>query len=99
VARSSHEDLGSSTIEGFTVTGTRLSYTIPAGERGNDKPMVTTSERWFSADLGIDLLSKSESPETGQHTRKLVNIRVGDPDPLLFQIPPDYTVRDQPSQR
>jgi len=27
--------------------------------------------------------------------RKLVNIRNGDPDPLLFQVPLDYTVKEQ----
>jgi hypothetical protein len=87
-------------MEGFTVTGTRLSRTIPAGERGNDKPMTNTSERWFSPDLGVELFVKSESPETGQHTHKLVNVRAGDPDPLLFQVPADYkvTVREQPQR-
>jgi hypothetical protein len=83
-------------MEGFTVTGMRISHTIPAGERGNDKPMTTTNETWFSRDLGVTLLTKSESPETGVHTHKLVNIRAGEPDPLLFQIPVDYTVKEQP---
>jgi hypothetical protein len=89
------EDLGTSEIDGFTVTGTRFSHTIPTGERGNDKPMTTINERWFSRDLGIELLTKTESPETGVRTHKLVNIRSGDPDPLLFQVPADYTVKEQ----
>jgi hypothetical protein len=96
--RPTREALGTSEMEGFTVTGTRISITIPAGERGNDKPMTTTSERWFSPDLQMELLTKSESPETGQHTHKLVNIRTGDPDPALFQVPADYTVREQPQR-
>jgi len=96
VARPSHEDLGTSTMEGFTVTGTRLSFTIPAGERGNDKPMTTTHETWFSRELGVALMTKSESPETGVHTHKLINIRAGEPDPVLFQIPVGYTVKEQP---
>ena len=94
----SHEDLGSTEIEGFTVTGTRYTRTIPAGEMGNDQPMTTTNERWFSPDLKMDLLNKSESPESGKHVRKLVNIRMGDPDPLLFQVPADYTVKETPEQ-
>jgi len=94
----SHEDLGSTEIEGFTVTGTRYTRTIPAGERGNDQPMTTTNERWFSPDLKMDLLNKSESPESGKHVRKLVNIRMGDPDPLLFQVPADYTVKETPQE-
>lgn len=91
----SREDLGTMEIEGFTVKGTRLTTTIPAGAMGNDKPMTTTSERWFSEDLKMDLLTKSNSPESGQHVRKLVNIRSGDPDPLIFQVPVDYTVKEQ----
>jgi hypothetical protein len=96
VERPSHEDLGTMVIEGFTVTGTRYTHTVPAGQMGNDKPMITTTERWFSADLKMDLLFKSESPESGLHTHKLVNIRAGDPDPLLFQVPADYTVEETP---
>lgn len=94
----SHEDLGATEIEGFTVTGTRYTHTIPAGEMGNDQPMTTMSERWFSSDLKMDLLNKSESPESGKHVRKLVNIRMGDPDPLLFQVPADYTVKETQQQ-
>jgi hypothetical protein len=93
-----HEDLGTTEIEGFSVTGTRYTHTIAAGEMGNDQPMTTTSERWFSSDLKIDLLNKSESPESGKQVHKLVNIHLGDPDPLLFQVPADYTVKETPQQ-
>ncbi|HET9364975.1 MAG TPA: hypothetical protein VFP71_08230 [Candidatus Angelobacter sp.] len=95
VRQHSREDLGTMEIEGFTVKGTRLTTTTPAGAMGNDKPMTTTSERWFSEDLKMELLTKSSSPESGQHVRRLVNIRSGDPDPLLFQVPVDYTVKEQ----
>lgn len=95
VRQHSREDLGTMEIEGFIVKGTRFTTTTPAGAIGNDKPMTTTSERWFSEDLKMDLLIKSSSPESGQHVRRLVNIRSGDPDPLLFQVPVDYTVKEQ----
>ncbi len=91
----SREDLGTMEIEGFTVKGTRITTTTPAGMMGNDKPMTSTNERWFSDELKMDLLTKSTTPESGQHVRKLVNIRSGDPDPLLFQVPADYTVKEQ----
>lgn len=94
----SREDLGVTEIEGYTVTGMRFTRTIPAGQMGNDQPMTTTNERWFSQDLKMDLLTKSESPESGKHVHKLVNIRLGDPDPLLFQVPADYTVKENPQQ-
>jgi hypothetical protein len=91
----SREDLGTMEMEGFTVKGVRMTTTTAAGVMGNDKPMTSTSERWFSDELKIDLVIKSSAPESGQHVRRLVNIRSGDPDPLLFQVPPDYTVKEQ----
>ncbi len=88
------EDLGTMEMEGFTVKGVRFTNVIPAGAMGNDKPMTTTNERWFSDELKTALLTESNNPESGQHTHKLVNIRREDPDPLVFQVPADYTVRE-----
>lgn len=90
----SSEQLGKKEIEGFIASGNRHSRTIPAGEIGNEKPIVSTSETWFSEDLKTTLLSVTDDPQTGQRITRLTNIRVGDPDPQLFQIPPDYTVKD-----
>jgi hypothetical protein len=92
------EDLGTTQIEGFTVLGTRSTHIMDAGIIGNDKPIATTTERWFSTDLKMDLVNISESPEAGKHVRKLVNIRAGEPDPLLFQVPPDFKVKEMPQQ-
>ena len=96
--KSARKDLGTREIEGYTVTGARYTYTIPAGAIGNDQPMTTTTELWFSTDLKMDLVNKHESPESGTRVHKLVNIRLGDPDPLLFQVPADYTVKEAPQQ-
>lgn len=85
-------------IEGFAVTATRNTRTIPAGAKGNDKPLVITNESWFSEDLATVLLTVRDDPESGKSTRKLVNIHTGDPDPLLFKVPADFTVKDIPQQ-
>jgi hypothetical protein len=92
------EDLGTSQIEGFTVQGTRSTHIMNAGVIGNDKPIATTTERWFSTEFKVDLVNISDSPEAGKHVRKLVNIRAGEPDPLLFQVPPDFKVKEMPQQ-
>lgn len=47
-------------------------------------------------DLKMDLVNITESPDSGKHVRKLLNIRAGEPDPLLFQVPSDFTVREMP---
>ena len=90
------EDLGTSQIEGFTVQGTRSTHIMNAGVIGNDKPIATTTERWFSTEFKVDLVNTSDNPEAGKHVRKLVNIRAGEPDPLLFQVPPDFKVKEIP---
>ena len=45
------------------------------------------------------LLSKTEDPQSGEQTMKLINIQTSEPDPSLFQIPPDYNVKDDGSPR
>jgi hypothetical protein len=90
------EQLGKKEIEGFTASGTRHLRTIDAGAIGNDRPISSSSETWVSADLKMVILSVSDDPQSGQRTMRLTNIRLGDPDPQLFQIPADYTVKDIP---
>jgi hypothetical protein len=88
------EQLGTMMIEGFTVTGTRRTNTTPAGAEGNSQPIVSSFETWFSNDLQIYLLTVMKNPQIGESTYKLVNIHAGDPDPQLFHVPANYTVKD-----
>jgi hypothetical protein len=88
------EDLGAMEVEGFTIKGTRITHTIPAGEIGNEQPITSVFESWISPILKIPLLAKNDDPQSGQHTTKLVNIQTTEPDPSLFQVPPDYTIKD-----
>jgi len=92
------EQLGKKEIEGFTASGTRHIRTIDAGAIGNDRPITSTIETWFSDDLKMTILSVNDDPQSGQRTMRLTNIRLGDPDPQLFQIPADYTVKDIPAR-
>ncbi len=54
----SHEDLGTKEIAGIETNGVRESYTIKAGVLGNDLPMVTRREFWYSSQLGLNLISE-----------------------------------------
>jgi hypothetical protein len=91
------EDLGEKEIEGFMASGIRYSNTTPAGKIGNEKPMVTVNEIWWSKDLKAVLVSIYDDPQSGRRTMRLTNIQVGEPDSQLFQIPPDYTIRELPA--
>jgi hypothetical protein len=89
-------DLGTQTVEGIPAQGTRVTRTIPAGQMGNQAPIVITTETWFSSDLKVLVMSKSSDPRMGDTTYMLTNIDRSEPSPGLFQPPADYTVRDQP---
>jgi hypothetical protein len=87
--------LGSDTMEGLLVEGTRRTITWPAGSMmGNDRPLTSLSETWTSPDLKIVVLSRVSDPRNGEHTRKLVNVSRAEPDPGLFQPSTDYTVME-----
>ena len=87
------EDLGTDVIQGVEVHGFRTTHTIPEGQIGNDRPIVTTDERWTAPSLGgLTLRSVSDSPQSGRQTRELVSLSIGDPDPSVFQPPEGYKV-------
>ncbi len=89
-------DMGTQTIEGVAARGTRITRTIPAGQIGNVQPIVITTESWYSPDLKVLVMSRSNDPRMGETTYKLTNIQRSEPAPSLFQPPDDYTVKDQP---
>jgi hypothetical protein len=85
------EALGTKSLEGVVVTGTRTARTI---ENGGNQPIISITEAWFSRDLQMVILSVTDDGQSAHSMMKLVDIRRGDPSPLMFQVPPDYTVKD-----
>jgi len=90
------EDLGTETMEGLLVTGTRTTRTIPAGEIGNEKPISIVTEVWTSPDLKTIVYSKRNDPRMGEQTFKLANIVRAEPDASLFTVPADFKLTDGP---
>jgi hypothetical protein len=86
------EPLGAQTIDGVVAEGTRTTRTIPAGEIGNEKPITIVSERWYSADLQMDIKSTHSDPRFGDTTYTLTSIQRTEPAPSLFAVPSDYTI-------
>ena len=86
------ESLGTMTIEGVQVTGTRSMSTIPAGTIGNDKDLNITRETWYSPELKLVIQSTQNDPRFGETTYTLKNIQQGSPDVTLFQVPANYTI-------
>lgn len=90
-------DLGTQVIEGVSAQGTRVTRTLPAGEIGNEQPIVINTETWYSPELKVLVMSKAEDPRMGTTTYRLTNIQKGEPLPSLFEVPADYTIKDQPA--
>jgi len=88
------QDLGPSTMQGFTVTGVRRTVPAEARQVGTEKARNVVVESWFSQELKIELQSRTDDPMLGVRTTKLVNIVNTEPDPAMFHVPADYTIKD-----
>ncbi len=88
------ENLGKQVIEGVEVVGTRSTYTIPAGEIGNVLPIEIVEETWYSPELQLMVLTKSQDPRSGETTYRLTNLKRSEPDRALFEVSADYTVEE-----
>jgi hypothetical protein len=87
-----HEDLGTEEIEGVSCHGSRDTRTIPAGQIGNEQPIVITTEIWTSDDLHRIVLKKHSDPRFGDSVYRLTNIKLGEPDASLFKVPSNYKI-------
>ena len=87
------EQLGKQMIEGVEAEGTRTTVTIPAGEIGNERPIEIVSERWYSPELQLVVMTRHSDPRFGETTYKLTNINRSEPAKTLFEVPADYTIK------
>ena len=85
--------LGTQTVNGVEAQGTRYTRIIPAGQIGNSKPITIVTERWYSPDLQMVVMNKRTDPMSGDSVTQFTDIQRGEPDPALFQVPSDYTVK------
>jgi hypothetical protein len=53
---------------------------------------LTRSEFWYSALLGVNLVSKREDPRFGTENFEVTHISIGEPDSKLFDPPAGYRV-------
>lgn len=90
------EDLGTQQVNGVAAQGTRITRTIPANTIGNQLPIVSVTETWYSPDLQIMVQTKHDDPRFGESTMSLKNIQKGEPPSDLFEVPADYTVTEGP---
>jgi hypothetical protein len=82
------ENIGKLTIEGIEFEGIRTTVT------SDDQPaVITVDERWMSKELALTGRVEATSP-TEHYSARIKTVIRKDPDPGLFVIPADYTIRD-----
>ena len=87
--------LESQEMEVLLVTATRTTRTIPTGTEGNDRVLAVVSETWSSSETGITLLDKKSDPRFADLEKRMTNRELSEPHAALFQVPADYTIKDQ----
>jgi hypothetical protein len=95
ISKGQTDSLGKQAIEGVMSEGSRMTRTIEAGAIGNDRPIQTVSERWYSPELQTTMMTKSSDPRSGDQTFRLSNVRRGEPGAYLFQPPAGYQINDR----
>jgi hypothetical protein len=93
------EELGVQVIEGIQAEGRRTTITIPAGDIGNEQPIIIVSEVWISPELQLLVYSKRDDPMSGQTIYRLTRVDRSEPDASLFQVPAGYEVNEAPMIR
>jgi TonB family protein len=88
------EQLNEQLIEGIKCKGERKVATMPAGAIGNDRPLETVSETWYSDELDMMILSKRNDQRFGESTYRVTNFNRSEPEASLFQVPADYTIKE-----
>ncbi|MGA3016254.1 MAG: hypothetical protein ABSF62_03975 [Bryobacteraceae bacterium] len=80
--------LGTHAIEGLSATGIRYTEN---GKSSGGVPVKRTQEIWTSTELKVKILSRDAFPQM-ENTERLTHISRTEPDPALFQVPPEYRV-------
>jgi hypothetical protein len=88
------ESLGSKTINGLVVEGTRTTRVIPAGAHGNSEELTITHDSWVSSDLKLEVERVDTDPRSGTTTVEVTGVSREEPSAALFQAPAGFAVKE-----
>jgi len=87
------DKLSGKEIAGVAAEGRRVTRIRPPGTIGNDKTIVSVSERWISPELKIVLATSMDDPREQSGT-DVTQLTRTEPDVAFFQVPADYAVTE-----
>jgi len=88
------ENLGNQTMEGLTVIGTREITNFAPRAIGNDQPITSSREFWYSPDLKTNLAVTRKDSRDGTTVVNLTIYSRAEPDAAIFAVPSGFTVQD-----
>jgi hypothetical protein len=89
------ESLPPQTIAGVYAEGKRRTTVLRAAKMPDGQQVRVVEETWTAPDLKIPLARTSDDPRGEKITMTVTDLQRADPDPALFQIPPDYKLVEQ----
>ncbi|RRA47899.1 hypothetical protein [Acidipila sp. EB88] len=89
------ESIGTNTLDGLDVLGTRETLTLNPGVVGNERPLTTTKEFWYAPELATNLAVTRNDPREGTQQILLSNVTRAEPQPTWFQPPSGFTLQAQ----
>jgi hypothetical protein len=97
--RGDGEDVGGpGMIDGLAAEGYSQILTVPpGGVQLNFEPIIFRIQSWYSATLKVTLLYKISDSRAGENIIRVTNIRAGEPDRSLFQVPAGYRTIEEKS--
>jgi hypothetical protein len=95
------ESLGTQTVNGLELIGTREVLTVSPAAAGTDRPLSVTKEFWYSPRLGLNVSTTRSDPRNGLEVLTVTDINPSEPDSTLFVVPKDAHLIDRrtPAQR
>jgi hypothetical protein len=88
------DNLGTRTLEGLELTGTRETQTIRAAVTGTNRPLVVVKEFWYSPRLGLNVLTERNDPRSGKEVFTVTDIQLSEPASSLFTLPASFRIVD-----
>ena len=89
------DPLGERQIEGVRAEGL-VNDDDQANAIGNQAPITVVSERWYSPELQVVVLTRRSDPRYGETLYQLTNILRTEPPEELFTVPENYRI-DEPT--
>lgn len=83
-------ETSTTTYEGLKVDVSRTVETIGAGVLGNNRPIESLFERYYSPDLKMTVYTKRSDPRSGESIYRMTDIKRSEPEASLFRIPTGF---------